>query len=330
MSDANPSVNETLKAQGDALLKQGETLTELKGELTALTKEFQKTLEQNGATFKSFTEMMTKLGTSDPDKITGDPVANAKAKKQRDKIQEMEDKIHTLEMREKAHSKLGTVEGLAKTYYFGDNPRTKQSVLRFAESILEDPFKKEYREKFFKGSVSKDSSLLHDFIQKIRNDGNVSPEDSFIKKSLNTIVGVDGAYFVPPEVDLMVQKWLFETSPLRQVAEVRMTAAQRYQFFIRGKLPPAFWVDSETETQQETDTNKFTKGEIVVNELAAQPIISLVSIEDSVIDIENELRNDLSEAFGLEENKAWVGNGNGIKVPKGLQYYAEKSSSWRL
>ena len=310
-----------MSSDQELILKQTEEIKTLKGQLVEAEGKFHKALEKNNDTFKSFEEKLSKLGE---EKVASRAKEDEEAKKQLKIMEGLEDKIKTLEAREKANYHYGTPEGLAKKF-FGDR-EVGDRELHFAKSIVEDPFSEDYKQEFFKMCRGKGhGGGLEALVEKIKSDGGYTNEDSFIKKSLNTIVGTDGAYFVPPELDLAVQKILFETSPIRQVATVRMTAGQLYQFNIRTKIPEATWQDSETYTQEETSTQKYVRGEIAVQELVAQPEISLVNLEDSALDIEMELKEGLAEAYMLAENKAFVQDGDGVKKPKSLNYYATKA-----
>lgn len=286
-------------------------------------------VKENNAGIVSIQKLLEK--TNDPKKLHESGDVHEKLEKINSDINNIEDQLKTIELKKKAHQMYGTVDGLAEQI-MPANPVSsdKISSYQIAKSIIEDPHKEEYKEKFmdfvkFGGNSVKGEQALNECVSKILSDG-TEKDASYIKKSLTTIVGEDGGYLAPPEFDLNIQKVLFETSPLRQVATVRQLARKEYEFPLRTSLPTAYWGNSENNNQGETDTQKYGMGKIPCEELQAQPKLSLNQIEDSAINIEAQLRMDLEEAFMLAENKAFI-QGNGVNQPLGLNYYAGKSGT---
>ena len=298
-------------------------------ELIAAQKAHTEEVKKNNAGITSIRDLLSK--TNDPEKLHPNAEVDAKLKRLNEAINSAEDKLKTIDLKKKADQMYGTVEGLANEI-MPAHPLSADKVSSFqiAKSIIEDPHKEEYKEAFlnfvkFGANSVKGEQALNDKVQSILSNG-TAKDDSYIKKSLTTIVGEDGGYLAPPEFDLNIQKVLFETSPLRQVATVRQLARKEYEFPIRTTLPKAFWGNSEISKKDQTDTQKYGMGKIPCEELQALPELSLNQIEDSAINIEAQLRMDLEEAFMLAENEAFI-KGNGVEQPLGLVYYAGKSGS---
>ena len=252
--------------------------------------------------------------------------AEEEIKKLNKAIGELEDKIKTLNAQRIADKTYSTVDGLATQLSESAPTTVKTNFRRVAKSILEDPFSKKYKQAFFARLMDPNNhhgsnEALTKAIQEIKDSADVKPEDSFIKKSLTTVIGDQAGYFCPAEVDLNLQKTLYETSPLRQVATVKTTMRGHYAFRIRTSLPAVAWGASELSEVEDSDNQKYQTGKIAVNELNALPSISLDMLEDSIVNIEQELMDDLTEAFMLAENKAFI-EGSGIERPKGILTYA--------
>ena len=285
------------------------------------------TVEKHGAEIKTIKETVKALETGK----LAEGEANEKLKKINTTLKTLEDKLTTLQAQREADKRYNTEDGLADFMSKGDHETpSEMDFKKIAKSILKDPFAKSYKAAFMKrvadpydrhGS-SKNLLLAIDEIKK----SSVDSGESFIKKTLTTIVGEEAGYFCPPELDLEIQKTLFETSPIRRVATVRNTTRGHYEFPIRTTLPTAVWTETELDALDDTANQKYQMGKIPVNKLSALPSISLDMLEDSVINIEAELRSDLKEAFMLAENKAFI-DGDGINRPTGILEYAKNGAA---
>ncbi len=295
---------------------------ELADNIISLQKQHQTFVEKIGADVQSLKELKQK--TESEDKLARAPDHDAQLKKMTEKLNELEDKYKTEAMKRNAEKNYRTVDGLV-----GKLPDKMKGKEAFARSILEDPHAKEYKKAFFNRLMNvkdlRSAQELEDVVQKIK-DSSHSVDDSFVKKSLTTIVGNQSGYLVPPEFDLDIIKTLFETSPLRQVASSKMTNRASYIFPIRTSLPAAAWGNTELASIDDTNEQEYGEGRIDIHELWAYPNISLNNLEDSAVNIEQELKEDIKEAFMLAENKAFI-VGNGVERPHGLEYYAKKSNA---
>ena len=303
---------------------------ELFEKLIKLQSEQHKLNEANSKTLKSIQEMIT--ASNDPNakkKLSNDPLVEDKLQKMTKDFNSMSDQLKTMEAKQKAFSIYGSESNYAEKLYESDGRHVNWNasvVKRHAKSIFRDPHAATYRKAFLNRVSRKDGTKEKFFaaIEEIKSSS-VEEKDSFIKKALTTIVGDSAGYFCPPEIEMEIQKVLFETSPVRMIADTKVTSRGHYEFRVRTSLPTAVWGSTELGVD-DTDEQKYALGKISVETLKALPELSLDILEDSDINIEAELRNDLQEAFMLAENKAFI-KGTGIEQPRGLEYYAKASDT---
>ena len=286
-----------------------------------------KAVEKHSAEIKTVKQAIKALETK---KLADSESGSEEINKINSALKSLEDKLTTLSAQRISDKKYKTVDGLAQDLAESTPSDSRTNYRQLAKSILEDPFAQKYKKAFFKKLSDpydnrQSNKALAECSEEIRKSS-ITDDESFIKKSLTTVVGEQAGYFCPPEVDLDIQKTLFETSPLRRVATVRNTTRGHYEFPIRTTLPTAYWGDSEIDDPNETEEQKYQLGKIAVNKLMARPSISLDMLEDSVINTEAELRDGLKEAFMLAENKAFI-NGTGIDQPKGIVEYAKDGAA---
>jgi HK97 family phage major capsid protein len=134
-----------------------------------------------------------------------------------------------------------------------------------------------------------------------------------------------GAWIVPPERSQQIISRTFETTPMRQIANVVTITA--HSFLVPqdpNRLPTGGWV-SEMQPRIATATPGLGVKEIVPQEIYAQPSVTQIMMEDAGFDVENYIGNKAAEAFALDSNSAFVsGDGNG--KPKGFLSYSAGSN----
>jgi HK97 family phage major capsid protein len=142
-------------------------------------------------------------------------------------------------------------------------------------------------------------------------------------------VGSDpaGGYQVPVDVQDRIVQFVYETSPMRQRAEVRTTKRDRIQ--IRRDLDRATlggWT-AETSVRSATSTPQVpVPVEIPVHEAWAFPLASQQDIDDADMDIEAWLASKLGERYAFDENTAFV-TGSGTGKPRGFLTYPSGAPS---
>ncbi len=141
----------------------------------------------------------------------------------------------------------------------------------------------------------------------------------FVKKSL--VVGNDGqgGFLAPTEFGGIIMGRIFESSPVRAVANVMTTSASEIEFVLDDDEPDADWV-GEVSARNDTDNQSVGQITIPAHELFAQPKASQKLLDDAGIDIESWLAGKVSRKFSRVEYTAFVA-GNGSQKPKGFLSY---------
>lgn len=135
-------------------------------------------------------------------------------------------------------------------------------------------------------------------------------------KALNVSNDTAGGYLAPIEYVREMIRLVTEISPVRSLVSVRQTSAKSIQMPKKLGQFSAQWV-AELGTKSETTGYSFGLEEIPTHEMYALVDISNQMLEDSVFDMEAELRNDASEQFAVAEGIALL-SGNGVGKPQGI------------
>jgi len=147
------------------------------------------------------------------------------------------------------------------------------------------------------------------------------------RKALSVGSDADGGYLVPEETERTVNRALRAISPIRAIAGVRQVSGSVYKrpFSVAG--PTTGWV---AETASRTQTNAPTLDELSfpTTELYAMPAATSSLLDDSAVDIDEWLAEEVRVAFAEQEGTAFV-SGNGTNKPKGfLAYTTVANASW--
>lgn len=129
----------------------------------------------------------------------------------------------------------------------------------------------------------------------------------------------DGGYWIRPELSATIVSRNFETSPVRQIANVETIGSESLELIIDDDQVAADWV-GEVGARSETSTAKIGKLEIHAHELAASPKITQRLLDDAGFDLESWLAKKVSDKFSRSENTAFV-TGDGAAKPKGFLSY---------
>lgn len=144
-------------------------------------------------------------------------------------------------------------------------------------------------------------------------------------KDLSTVIAQDGGYMVIPEyVSEMIELQL-ETSPMRDICQVREIGTRELQMPVNMKGAAAAWIN-ELGTRTGTNTPTLEKLRVAVDEVYALPQITEAMLEDADFDVEGWLADEVAEAIEIAENLAFVsGDGNG--KPRGFTTYGKVAAS---
>lgn len=144
-------------------------------------------------------------------------------------------------------------------------------------------------------------------------------------KSMSTDVNPDGGYLVRPELSQTIVSRIFETSPLRQVANVERTSAKSIDILIDDNEAAARWV-GEGASGGETDTPELGQKVIAAHKIEADPRMTTEMIEDAYLDVEAWLSGKVADKFARTQNSAFV-NGTGVNQPRGFLTYPAQAVS---
>jgi len=137
--------------------------------------------------------------------------------------------------------------------------------------------------------------------------------------NLREAVDSEGGYLAPIEWDRTIQDALVELSPLRQICDVMTTGGRGYKKLINKKGTDAGWVGEE-DARPETNSSTLDVLGIGYGELYAMPAATQRMLEDSEINAEQWLSDEVKEAFAQTENAAFVA-GDGTNKPRGFLTY---------
>lgn len=143
-------------------------------------------------------------------------------------------------------------------------------------------------------------------------------------KAMSTDVNPDGGYLVRPELSDTIITRVFETSPVRQVANVERTGAKSIDILIDDQEAAARWV-GEGASGGQTDTPQLAQKVITAHKIEADPRMTTEMIEDSYLDVEAWLSRKVADKFARTQNTAFV-SGNGVGKPRGFLTYAAQST----
>jgi HK97 family phage major capsid protein len=140
-----------------------------------------------------------------------------------------------------------------------------------------------------------------------------------------------GGYWVTPDTGGRIVKKVYESTPVRQLANVVSIGTDALEGPIDNGEVGAAWV-GESQTRAQTDAAQLGMWRIPVNELYAYPMVTQKLLEDSKIDVEAWLGDKSSGKFSRKENAAFI-NGTGILQPKGILQYpfattADDTRAW--
>lgn len=150
----------------------------------------------------------------------------------------------------------------------------------------------------------------------------VGPDEA---KAMSTDVAPDGGYLVYPDQSAMVVSRIFETSPLRQLANIEQTTSTSVLMLIDDDEAGARWI-GEGASGGETDTAQVGRKTIAVHKLEADPRKTVEQVMASYFDVEAWHARKVADKFARTENTAFV-NGTGVDRPRGFLTYDAWSSN---
>lgn len=208
----------------------------------------------------------------------------------------------------------------------------RKEVAEFAAVIAVEAKSAKIRENAASLCDAKFYSAYRSGLEKVLRQGEAAhllPEE---KAAMEVGSDPNGGYLVTPAIQGRIVKLQYETTPMRQLANVVTISADRLEGDNDLDEADASWV-GEKETRSDTDTPETGEWEIVAHELYAQPKATQKLLDDAAIDLEAWLAEKVASKFSRKENTAFVA-GTGVKQPRGfldhtMSANAPSASSWQ-
>jgi len=131
---------------------------------------------------------------------------------------------------------------------------------------------------------------------------------------------VQGGYLTNSEMDNAIIRKITEISPVRQVSRTRSVGRKTLEMPKRESIPTATY-EGEAEASSESNST-YGAETLTCNRLTTEVPFTMDLLLDSGFDIENEVLQDVAEAFAFAEGRNFV-LGDGVKKPEGFLSNAE-------
>ncbi len=135
----------------------------------------------------------------------------------------------------------------------------------------------------------------------------------------------DGGYLAPVEWDRSITGKLKLVSPIRAHARVITTTVSGFKRLYTDRAVGSGWV-GETASRPATSTPQFGSLDFPLGEIYANPAISQQLLDDSAIDLEAWLGDEVDTEFARQEGIAFL-SGNGTNKPHGILTYVEGAAN---
>ncbi len=144
-------------------------------------------------------------------------------------------------------------------------------------------------------------------------------------------VGGDGGFIVAPETEELIDTRLARISPIRAIATVRQIGSNTYKKPVGlGDAQTGGWADETTARATATTPPTIKSIDFPTAELYAMPAATQTLLDDTHINIDEWLAQEVEQVFASQEGAAFV-KGTGTDQPKGFMTYtkvAETSHAW--
>jgi len=165
-----------------------------------------------------------------------------------------------------------------------------------------------------------DDDVVKGVVELQLKDGMFGVDDYVRENEIKTLIAGNnpqGGYFIRPERSSTMIQRIFETSPLRSIANIETTSSDVLEFLIDDdEATSGGWV-GETSSRGETDTPDIGLLTIPVHEQFAQPKATQKMLDDAGFDIEGWLSRKVTNKMSRTENTSFV-SGDGSQKAKGF------------
>jgi HK97 family phage major capsid protein len=148
-----------------------------------------------------------------------------------------------------------------------------------------------------------------------------APSALLEQKALSTLTGPEGGYVVPEETEQLIDRRLLQASPIRAIATVRQVGSTSFKKPVSLSDAAGGWV-AETAARNQTAASTLDLLDFPTAELYAMPAATQTLLDDSFINLDEWLADEIEDVFAVAEGLAFV-NGDGINKPKGFLVYTK-------
>jgi HK97 family phage major capsid protein len=183
--------------------------------------------------------------------------------------------------------------------------------LALSEKSIDDPGAREHKAAF----------------RSYMKSGEIGGLKSLEEKAMSDASGPDGGYLVPIPAEQEIMRRIANISPIRSIASVRETSTATFRKAYSKSGPAAGWV-AETDLRPQTGNQQIVDLTFPAMELYAMPAATQSLLDDSIVDIEQWIAEEIDTVFAEQEGAAFI-NGDGVNKPKGfLNYPKVANASW--
>ena len=137
---------------------------------------------------------------------------------------------------------------------------------------------------------------------------------------LSTLSDPDGGFLVPETMEQTIDRVATTVSAMRRICSKISISNDTYKKLVGVGGATAGWV-GEKGSRAETDTPTLKEIAINTKELYAMPAATQTLLDDSRVNIESWLADEVSIAFDEQESPSFI-TGDGVEKPKGIAGYA--------
>jgi HK97 family phage major capsid protein len=148
-------------------------------------------------------------------------------------------------------------------------------------------------------------------------------------KSMSVTSNPDGGFLVPQETEADIGRIISNASAIRAISDVRQVSATIYNKPFATNGIASGWV-AENGARPETASQTLAQLQFPTMELYAQPAATQSLLDDSVVNLDQWLAQEVQTVFAEQESSAFV-VGDGVNKPKGFTAYpkiADASWTW--
>ena len=157
--------------------------------------------------------------------------------------------------------------------------------------------------------------------------GEASGLKSLESKAMSAGSGPDGGYLVPQPAEQEILRRMSVMSPIRAIASVREISGPSLRKAFSMSGPAAGWV-AEADPRPQSANQQIADLTFPAMELYAMPAATQTLLDDSVVDIEQWIADEVNVVFAEQEGAAFV-NGNGSGKPAGFLSYPKSTvAAW--